>query len=203
MFDGGPAKQAHMRGREAVRTSLLSRTRLVRAASRPRMPPTAAPSNTSRHSRISRISSNSPCALRYSVPPCRSFLRSLRPLRRHQKSICALTLAKRGVSTIVGVSHEPARHERLVVAQHGARVEDVVEIDADVGPRAAEAQHLGHAQIELVDAVAPWSPGASRLTDDVRHAARRRPPERLARRRRRARRSWPRAADPGRCGTCR
>src|SRR4051794_13657136 len=43
--------------------------------------------------------------------------------------------------------------ERLVVSQHRRAVEDVVDVDADVGPPAAEAEVLGEPQVQLVDAV--------------------------------------------------
>ena len=69
----------------------------------------------------------------------------------------------------MGVSHVPTGVVRLVVVQHRAGVEQVVDIDADVGPRAAEAKDLGHAQIDDVDAIAPH---LTRLEKVDRHVGR-------------------------------
>src|SRR5262245_3298791 len=46
------------------------------------------------------------------------------------------------------------RNECVVVGQHCARVQRVVEVGANQRPRATEPQHLAHPEVELVDAVA-------------------------------------------------
>src|SRR5262245_38846945 len=70
----------------------------------------------------------------------------------------------------------------LVVGRHRARVEDVEQIEPDVGARAAESQELCHAEIDLIDSVAveitwlddvhegrlrPARQGASELGNDL------------------------------------
>src|ERR1700687_4920002 len=44
--------------------------------------------------------------------------------------------------------------ERLVVAQHRRRIQDVVDVEPNVGPRPAELQDLREPEVEFVDAVA-------------------------------------------------
>src|SRR4029077_18806745 len=47
-----------------------------------------------------------------------------------------------------------SRRERLVITQHRRAVEDIVDVDTEVGPPTAETDVLRDSQVELVDAVA-------------------------------------------------
>ena len=67
------------------------------------------------------------------------------------------------------------RAERLVVAQNRRRVQDVVQIEPDIGPRPAELQDLREADIELVDAIAVQRARLDEVDRRVRRAFGRRP----------------------------
>jgi hypothetical protein len=56
------------------------------------------------------------------------------------------------------------RVERLVVGQDRRRVQDVVDVEPDVGPGPAEAQNLRKPDVDLVDAIAIQRAGSTRLT---------------------------------------
>src|SRR5688572_27793132 len=68
---------------------------------------------------------------------------------------------QRGADFRKATGHHRRRHQPgadrvvgLVVVQDGARVEQVVDVDADVGARAAEAQDLRQAQVDYIDPIA-------------------------------------------------
>ena len=54
-----------------------------------------------------------------------------------------------------------------VVSEDGRRIQNVVEVEPDVGPRSAESQNLGESDVELIHAVAIQSP---RLDQVLGHA---------------------------------
>src|SRR6266545_2592229 len=70
--------------------------------------------------------------------------------------------------------------ERRVHAEHGIRVQRVVEIEADVEPRAAGTQNLADAEIELIQAFTIHRARFDEVHVDVARAAGERTPERGA-----------------------
>ncbi len=104
-----------------------------------------------------------------------------------QKSNCTLSFAMRAPMMELGCNQlapsPPRGDEALVVSCHRARVEDVEQIEPDVGPRAPEAQDLRHTKVDLSDPLAVESArldqvherglrapghGAPELRDDLR-----------------------------------
>ena len=104
--------------------------------------------------------------------------RAERAVHTRQKSISAVILRNRGVRIVSGCSHVPARDERVVVGQHRARVQRVVDIERDQRSRAPDAQGLGHPNVELVDAIAVHRPGRHEVDRHVGRVSRQIPPKR-------------------------
>ena len=65
--------------------------------------------------------------------------------------------ASRGAAMAVGVSHDGAVGPllvRLLIRGGDVRVEQVVEVDADIGAPVGKAEDLGEAHVDQVDALA-------------------------------------------------
>ena len=74
-----------------------------------------------------------------------------------------LKRTNRGISSVVGLYHVgPGSHERLLIRQARIRVEQVVDVDTDKRPRAAESQDLADAHVHLSHVVAIQLARASR-----------------------------------------
>src|SRR5687768_13868704 len=69
--------------------------------------------------------------------------------------------------------------ERLLPAEHGRRVERVVDVDADVRTGASRSEDLRQSEIDLIDAIVNHLPRFQDVDGDVGGAPCERPAERL------------------------
>ena len=117
-----------------------------------------------------------------------------------QNVISPENLSSRAVRIVCGCSQVPSGNECVVVGQHRAGVQRVVEVDADHRPRAAEPQDLATRKSSWLIRSPYIFPGSRRLIVTLRGClpALGRAPARSPSS---ARRSWPRAARPACSGT--
>ena len=82
-------------------------------------------------------------------------------------------MTKRACSTEVGTCQVPVGLYGRVEGQDRVRVQDVVNVEPDVGPRPAEPQNLRDAEVETIDGIGLHPLGRESFFDDraVRRAA--------------------------------